>query len=68
MAWWGPTGAVGMPAGIPFGVRHVVGFNPMGARTEVTVTEYGSSDQAVDLSRAGLEQTLDKLAVSIARA
>jgi hypothetical protein len=34
----------------------------------MTVTEYGyTSSQAVDLSRAGLEQSLDKMAASLAR-
>jgi hypothetical protein len=35
-------------------------------RTELTVTEYGSvSDQLLELSKAGLEQVLDKLATSL---
>jgi len=37
-------------------------------KTEMTVTEYGySSDQAFDLSKAGLEQCLDKMAEALAK-
>jgi hypothetical protein len=36
-------------------------------RTEVTVTEYGyATEQARDLSRAGMEQCLDKMAATFA--
>jgi len=60
--------ALGLPAELARGVRHVVTFKPLGdKRTEMTVTEFGySSEQVLDLSKAGLEQCLDKMAVSLA--
>jgi len=60
---------MGMPAGIPQDVRHVITFKAVGDnRTEMTVTEYGyTSDQAHDLSKAGLEQCLDKMAEVVAK-
>lgn len=62
--------AMGMPPGIPKDVRHVITFNDLGDnKTEMTVTEYGyTSEQVVDLSKAGLEQSLDKMAASFAKA
>jgi uncharacterized protein YndB with AHSA1/START domain len=65
-----PAAMVGMPPGIPYGVRHVIDLKALSnGKTEMTVTEYGyTSSQAVDLSRAGLEQSLDKMAASLARA
>lgn len=59
---------MGIPPGVPHEVRHVITFKALdGNRTEMTVTEYGyTSDQAHDLSRAGLEQCLDKMAASFA--
>ena len=58
---------MGFTAGIPMEVRNVNTFRDLGnGKTELTVTEYGyTSDQAVDLSKAGLEQCLDKLAESL---
>jgi uncharacterized protein YndB with AHSA1/START domain len=58
-----PVGPAEVPAGIPDGVPHVVTFEPRaGGGTRLTVTEYGYTDAAArDLSRAGLEQCLDKL-------
>jgi uncharacterized protein YndB with AHSA1/START domain len=52
------------PPGVPEDVRHVITFTPLGQdRTEMTVTEYGYTDeQARDLSKAGLEECLDKMA------
>lgn len=60
----------GMPPGVPRDVRHVITFKAAGDnRTEMTVTEYGyTSEQAHDLSRAGLEQCLDKMAAVVASA
>ena len=60
---------VGLPLDIPREVPHVVTFEARGDnKTEMTVTEYGyTSDQIVDLSRAGLEQCLDKMAAIFAR-
>jgi uncharacterized protein YndB with AHSA1/START domain len=58
---------LGLPAGIPREVPHVVTFTAAGdTSTELTVTEHGyPSQQLVDLSRAGMEQVLDKLAESL---
>jgi predicted enzyme related to lactoylglutathione lyase len=75
------TGLVDMPPGSVKGLQLVVS-NVVAARaelvergvqvsgkTEMTVTEYSyTSDQAHDLSKAGLEQCLDKMAASLARA
>jgi uncharacterized protein YndB with AHSA1/START domain len=57
---------IGLPPGIPQDVPHVITFKPLdGGRTEMTVNEFGyTSKQAHDLSRAGLEQVLDKMAAS----
>jgi hypothetical protein len=54
--------SIGLPPEIPQEVRHLVTFNALGEhRTELTVTEYGYvSDQILELSKAGLEQVLDK--------
>ena len=59
--------ALGLPPDIPAEVRHVVVFRPVGeASTELTVTEYGyPSAQIVELSKAGMEQCLDKLAALV---
>lgn len=56
--------AMGLPPGIPKDVPHVVTFKAIGdSKTEITVTEYGyASQQASDISKAGLEQCLDKMA------
>ncbi len=61
---------MGLPPGIPKDVRHVITFRAVGDnRTEMTVTEYGyTSDQAHDISKAGQEQVLDKMAALFARA
>jgi uncharacterized protein YndB with AHSA1/START domain len=55
-------------AGVPPDVPHVITFTPLGdERTEMTVTEYGyATEQARDLSQAGLEQCLDKMAAIFA--
>lgn len=64
-----PTQA-GMPADFPQGIRQAITFKALGdTRTEMTVTEYGyTSDQWFDLSKAGLEQCLDKMAAIFASA
>jgi uncharacterized protein YndB with AHSA1/START domain len=61
---------LGMPAGVPEDGHHVVTFRDLGDnRTEMIVTEHGyTSDQAHDMSKAGLEQCLDKMAGIFARA
>jgi len=58
---------MGIPPGVPHEVRHMITFKALdGNRTEMTVTEYGyTSDQAHDLSKAGMEQCLDKMAESL---
>jgi uncharacterized protein YndB with AHSA1/START domain len=55
---------VGLPAEIPFEVPHVIIFKALNDnRTELTVTEYGyPSQQIVEMSKAGMEQCLDKMA------
>jgi uncharacterized protein YndB with AHSA1/START domain len=59
---------LGLPAGIPAEVPHVVTFTALGAnRTELAVTEYGyPSQQIADFSRAGQEQCLEKMAAIFA--
>jgi uncharacterized protein YndB with AHSA1/START domain/predicted enzyme related to lactoylglutathione lyase len=53
-----------IPPGVPRAVRHVVTLRPAeGGRTAVTVQELGyRTAEARDVSRAGLEQCLDKMA------
>ena len=57
---------MGLPPDIPQEVRHVVTFKDVSGETELTVVEYGyKSDQTHDLSKAGLEQCLDKMAAAL---
>ncbi len=60
---------MGLPAGIPQDVPHVITFKDLGnGKTEMTVTESGyTADEAVEISKAGLEQCLDKMAAIFAR-
>jgi uncharacterized protein YndB with AHSA1/START domain len=60
--------ATGMPPGVPHDVPHVIVFKTAGDNgTEIAVTEYGyTTEQARDLSRAGMEQCLDKMAAMFA--
>jgi len=62
-------GAMGMPQGVPHDVPHVIVFKAAGDKeTEMTVTEHGyTTEQACDLSRAGMEQCLDKMAALFAK-
>ena len=55
--------AIGMPPGIPEDGHHIVTFKDLGdGKTEMTITEHGyTNDQIVELSKAGLEQCLDKM-------
>jgi uncharacterized protein YndB with AHSA1/START domain len=55
--------SVGIPAGVPNEVPHVVEFEALpGDRTRVTVTEYGyTSEDARRQSEAGQEQVMDKM-------
>jgi uncharacterized protein YndB with AHSA1/START domain len=59
--------AIGLPPGIPAEVPHVVTFAPAGdGKTELTVTEYGyASPETVELSKAGMEQCVDKMAAAL---
>jgi uncharacterized protein YndB with AHSA1/START domain len=55
--------AQGLPAEMPGEVRNEVVFKDLGERTEITVTEYDwPVGQMMEMSRMGLEQTLDKMA------
>lgn len=56
--------SIGLPPGMPRDMRHTVTFKDLGnGKTEMIMTEFGySSDQLHDLSKAGLEQCLDKMA------
>jgi uncharacterized protein YndB with AHSA1/START domain len=58
---------LGLPPGIPKQVPHVLTFQPAGEdRTEFTVTEHGyPNEEIVAISRAGMEQVLDKLAATL---
>jgi len=60
--------AMGMPTGVPQDVPHVVTFEAAGeGGTEMSVTEYGyTSEEARDLSKAGMEQCLEKMAAMFA--
>lgn len=59
--------SIGLPPGIPAEVRHVLNFRPLDdGQTEFTVTEYGyGSDQTVEMSKAGMAQCLDKMALTM---
>jgi hypothetical protein len=58
---------VGLPPDFPQDVRNVITFKTVGDnKTEMTVTEYGyTSEQWFNLSKAGLEQCLDKMAAAL---
>jgi uncharacterized protein YndB with AHSA1/START domain len=60
---------MGLPPDMPRDVRHVITFRAVGDnKTEMTVTEYGyTSDQHFDLSKADLEQCLDKMAAGFVK-
>jgi uncharacterized protein YndB with AHSA1/START domain len=62
--------ALGLPPNFPRDARHAVVFKALaGNRTEMTMTEFGyTSDQLFDLSKAGLEQSLDKMVAIFANA
>jgi hypothetical protein len=59
---------IGLPPDIPREVRHVITLRQVDSdKTEMTVTEYGYPNrEIVELSRAGLIETLDKMAESLA--
>ena len=58
---------IGLPPGIPQDVPHIITFKALGdKKTEMTVSEFGyTTDQAVETSKAGLEQCLDKMAENL---
>jgi uncharacterized protein YndB with AHSA1/START domain len=62
-------GKVGLPPDLPQEVRNVVTFKAKGDNeTEMTVTEYDwTVGQMRDLSKAGLEQCLDKMVAIFAK-
>jgi|SRR5688572_30730468 len=56
--------AIGMPPGIPESVPHIITLKPIAIdTTEITVRESGyTSEQVVALSKAGMDECLDKMA------
>jgi uncharacterized protein YndB with AHSA1/START domain len=60
---------LGLPPGIPEEVRHVVTLSAVDeTTTELTVHEYGYPNaQIAEISRAGMEQCLDKMRASVER-
>ena len=54
---------MGLPRGIPMEVPHIITFKPIdNNKTEMTVTESGYTlEEAVAISKSGLEQCLDKM-------
>ena len=62
-----PT-TLGMPAEFPKEIPSALVFKSVGKMTELTATEYGwTVGQMRDMSEAGLNQCLDKLAAALAR-
>jgi uncharacterized protein YndB with AHSA1/START domain len=59
--------SLGLPPGIPEDVRHVITFaSAAGNKTEMTVTEFGyPNDEIVAISKAGMEQCVDKMAAAL---
>ena len=60
---------LGLPPAIPEEVRHEVSLTAIDdTSTELTVHEYGfPSLEIADVSKAGMQQCLDKMAASLAR-
>jgi uncharacterized protein YndB with AHSA1/START domain len=58
---------IGLPPGIPQDVPHVITLKTVGdKKTEMTIVESGyTTDQAVETSKAGMEECLDKMAQSL---
>jgi uncharacterized protein YndB with AHSA1/START domain len=57
---------IGLPEGIPIKVPHVITFEGVGDKTEINYSEYGyTTNQAVEMSKAGLEEVLDKMAEAL---
>jgi uncharacterized protein YndB with AHSA1/START domain len=60
---------MGLPPGMPQEVRNLVTFKAVGGKTELTVTEYDwTVGQMMEMSKMGMEQCLDKMAASFAKA
>ena len=59
--------SIGMPPDVPSEVPHVVTLEDLGdGRTEMSITESGySSPQSLEMSKAGQEQVVNKLAASV---
>lgn len=59
--------SMGLPPDIPAVVPHIISLRALSdSRTELTVSEFGyASEATVALSKAGLEQVLDKLEASL---
>ena len=62
-----PT-TMGMPADFPKEIPSALAFKRVGDKTELTVTEYGwAVGQMRDMSEAGMNECLDKLAAVLAK-
>jgi uncharacterized protein YndB with AHSA1/START domain len=62
-----PT-VIGMPPDFPREIRTVIVFKAKGDMTELTITEYGwTMSQMYVYSYAGMQQSMDKLAVVLAK-
>lgn len=60
---------MGLPPDMPQEVRNLVTFKAVGGKTELTVTEYDwTVGQMMEMSKMGMEQCLDKMAASFAKA
>ena len=59
-----------MPPDFPREQRHAVTFQALGAnKTELTVTEHGwTPGRMMEMSKLGMEQCLNKMAASFAKA
>ncbi|HEY5983702.1 MAG TPA: SRPBCC domain-containing protein [Anaerolineales bacterium] len=59
---------LGMPADFPREIRTSVVFKAKGSMTEITITEYAwTPGQMMVYSYAGMQQSIDKMAESLAR-
>jgi uncharacterized protein YndB with AHSA1/START domain len=57
---------IGLPAGIPKEVPHIIAFKAKDGKTEVTITEKGyTTDMVVESSRQGMEQCCDKMGAAL---
>jgi uncharacterized protein YndB with AHSA1/START domain len=60
---------MGLPPDMPQEVRNLVTFKAVGGKTELTVTEYDwTVGQMMEMSKMGMEQCLDKMVASFAKA